>query len=188
MPPLLLLDITEATYLQPPLDSILSMTDLIAHRAIALQKHSADLARLHSAVYTTRLKAARGFKLKHARTIHDFNFECGDLVLMRNMAIEKSLDRKMKPRYLGPLIVVSRNKGGAYIICELHRAVLHRPIAAFRLFPYFACQNIPLPTSVLDIDTKRLREMEADTTPDDEALPIDFEPEEDENPEAEEDN
>ncbi|KAG5649473.1 hypothetical protein H0H81_003612 [Sphagnurus paluster] len=102
--------------------------------------------------------------------------------------MQKSLDRKMKPRYLGPLIVVSRNKGGAYIVCELHGAVLHRPIAAFRLFPYFARRNIPLPDSALDIDTKRLREMEADTTPDDEALPIDFEPEEDENPEAEEDN
>ncbi|KAG5634989.1 hypothetical protein H0H81_012786, partial [Sphagnurus paluster] len=96
--------------------------------------------------------------------------------------------RKMKPQYLGPLIIVSRNKGGAYIVCELHGTVLHQPIAAFQLFPYFACWNIPLPDSALDIDTKRLWEMEADTTPNDEALPIDFEPEDDKNPEAKEDN
>ncbi|KAG5645696.1 hypothetical protein H0H81_008909, partial [Sphagnurus paluster] len=37
-PPLLPLYITEATYLQLPPDSILSTTDLIARRAIALQK------------------------------------------------------------------------------------------------------------------------------------------------------
>ncbi|KAG5633960.1 hypothetical protein DXG03_006452, partial [Asterophora parasitica] len=35
---LLLLDIMESTYLQPPPDSILSTTNLIAHHAIALQK------------------------------------------------------------------------------------------------------------------------------------------------------
>jgi hypothetical protein len=36
--PLIPLDISEATYLQPPPDSILSSTDLISQRAIALQK------------------------------------------------------------------------------------------------------------------------------------------------------
>ena len=36
--PLLPLDIVEATYLLPPLESILSMGDLIVRRAIALQR------------------------------------------------------------------------------------------------------------------------------------------------------
>ncbi|CAK5266821.1 unnamed protein product, partial [Mycena citricolor] len=36
--PLLPLDISEATYLLPPPKSVLSTTDLIARRAIALQK------------------------------------------------------------------------------------------------------------------------------------------------------
>jgi hypothetical protein len=39
--------------------------------------------------------------------------------------------------------------------------VYHRPIAAFRLIPYFARKSIPLPNTALDIDTKRLRELEA---------------------------
>jgi hypothetical protein len=159
--PLIPLDISEATYLQPPPDSILSTTDLIARRAIALQKRSDDLETLHSRVYDARLKAARIFEEKHAATIRDFNFKRGDLVLIRNTTIEKHLNRKMKARYLGPLIVLSRNAGGAYIVCELDGSVLHRPIAAFRVIPYFARKSIPLPDSFVDIDTRRLREMES---------------------------
>ena len=80
---------------------------------------------------------------------------------MRNTAIEKSLNRKMRPRYLGPLVIVSRNKGGAYIVCELDGTVFDRPIAAFRLVPYHARKFIAIPDIALDISTTRLREMEA---------------------------
>ena len=45
--PLLPFDITEASYLLPPPDSVLSTTDLITSRAIALQKRSSDLAHLY---------------------------------------------------------------------------------------------------------------------------------------------
>jgi hypothetical protein len=154
--PLIPLDISEATYLQPPPDSILSTTDLIARRAIALQKRSADLEKLYSKVYTARLDAAKRFELVHKRTLRDYNFEKGDLVLLRNTQIEKSLNRKMRPRYLGPLIVIERNFGGAYIICELDGSVFHRPVAAFRLLPYLARKSIPLPPNFLDIDSERL--------------------------------
>jgi hypothetical protein len=57
---------------------------------------------------------------------------------MRNTQVKKALNRKMHPRYLGPLIVVARNFGGAYVLCELDSAVLHRPITAFRILPYLA--------------------------------------------------
>src|SRR5205823_9657210 len=130
-------DIFEATYIQPAPNSILSTTDLIARRAVALQKRSQDINRLYSNVYDARRKAAQRFEIEHERTIRDFDFKRGDLVLLRNTQIEKSLNRKMRPRYLGPLIVISRNYGGAYIVCELDGTVYHRPIAAFRLLPYF---------------------------------------------------
>jgi hypothetical protein len=158
--PLIPLDIVEATYLNPPPDSVLSATDLIARRARALQKRPEDLERIHSRVYAARRKAALRFEKAHSRTIRNFNFQRGDLVLMRNTAIEKSLNRKMRPRYLGPLVVVSRNKGGAYIICELDGTVFDRPIAAFRIIPYHARKSIALPDIALDISTARLREME----------------------------
>jgi transposase InsO family protein len=168
--PLIPLDISEATYLQPPPDSILSSTDLISRRAIALQKRSTDLATLYSKVYTARLEAAKRFELVHQRTIRDYNFERGDLVLMRNTQIEKSLNRKMRARYLGPLIVIARNFGGAYILCELDGSVLHRPVAAFRLLPYLARKSIPLPPNFLDIDEERLEALRTTSEIDDDVI------------------
>jgi hypothetical protein len=95
---------------------------------------------------------------------------------MRNTAIEKSLSKKMRKRYLGPLIVISRNRGGAYILCELDGSVFHRPIAAFRVIPYFARTAIPIPPldDFLDIDTQRLRELEESTLADPEELESDL--------------
>jgi hypothetical protein len=158
--PLLPLDIVEATYLQPPPHSVLSTTDLITRRAIALQKRTDDVNRLYSQVYDARRKAAQHFEKKHAKTIHNFDFKRGDLVLIRNTQIEKALNRKMRPRYLGPLIVISRNFGGAYILCELDGSVFHRPIAAFRVVPYFARSSIMFPSRFLDIPAQRLSELE----------------------------
>nr|GAT45999.1 DNA/RNA polymerase [Mycena chlorophos] len=160
--PLLPLDIAEATYLLPPPTSVVSTTDLIASRAVALQKRREHLSQLHSDVYAARLLAAHRFELEHAAIIRDFDFQRGALVLMRNTAIEKSLNRKMRARYLGPLVVISRNRGGAYILAELDGAVLDRPIAAFRVIPFFARQTIPLPPldQFVDISTARLRELE----------------------------
>ena len=73
--PLIPLNISKATYLQPPPDSILSTTDLIAHHTIALQKQSSDLANLHSNVYTARLEAAKCFELAHQCTMCNYNFK-----------------------------------------------------------------------------------------------------------------
>ncbi|KAI0953770.1 hypothetical protein AcV7_007204 [Taiwanofungus camphoratus] len=73
----------------------------------------------------------------------------------------------MRPRYLGPLIIVSRNKGGTYIVCELDGTVLDQPIAAFRVIPYFARQSIPIPDNLEDISTERLRELERSNLLDD---------------------
>jgi hypothetical protein len=56
--PILPFNITEATYLQPLPTSILSLTDLIAQHAIALQKKLIDIERLSSKVYQARLNAA----------------------------------------------------------------------------------------------------------------------------------
>ncbi|ETW75500.1 hypothetical protein HETIRDRAFT_330546 [Heterobasidion irregulare TC 32-1] len=172
--PLLPLDIAEATYLLPPPSETMSTTDLIARRAIALQKRRADLARLRTAVIAARVKAAIRFETDHQATIRAFHFDLGDLVLIRNTAIEKALNRKMRPRYLGPLLVISQNRGGAYILAELDGSVLDRPIAAFRVIPYFARKKLDIPDldALLDISAQRLREMKAtvDEDPEEEGL------------------
>jgi len=161
------LDITEATYLLPPPDSILSTTDLIAHRAIALQKCDLDLAHLHSIVYQARVKAAITFEKKHFHTIRNFDFKQNDLVLMWNTKIEYALNKKMKPWYDGPFIVISRNCGGTYILCQLDGSVFHRPIAAFHLLPYHARDLIYLPDNMMDINTQKLQELGQSNVEDD---------------------
>ena len=96
---------------------------------------------------------------------------------MHNTQIEKSLNRKMRPRYLGPLIVIARNHGGAYILCELDGSVLHRPVAAFRLLPYLARKSILLSPDFLDIDENRLEELRTTSEIDDdlhETIPDDY--------------
>ena len=166
--PLLPFDIAEANYLLPPPDSILTTTELITRRAISLQKRRSQLTELHDKVYEARRKAAFIFERDHAHTLRDYDFKQGDLVLIRNTAIEKALNRKMRARYLGPCIVLTRNKGGAYILAELDGSVFDRPVAAFRVIPYFARDNIPLPPlePLLDISRARLREMEESTLAD----------------------
>ena len=89
------------------------------------------------------------------------DFKLGDLVLVQNTAIEKALNRKMWCWYLGPLIVISRNQGGAYIIVELNGSVFHRLIVAFQVILYFACSYIDLLPShePPDISQHRLQEL-----------------------------
>src|SRR6266404_3862770 len=101
--PLLLFDIVEVNYLQPLLDLLLTTTDLIVRRAIALQKQSADLERLCDHVHHARNQAAVQFERDHFATIRNFNFAHSALVLIRNTTIEKALNRKMCLRYTGPL-------------------------------------------------------------------------------------
>ena len=170
---LLPLDIAEATYLLPPPDAPLSSTDLIARHAVTLQKCRSHLAVLASDIYAARIKAAICFEQEHAATIVKYDFTLGDLVLIRNTAIKKSLNRKMRARYLGLLIVILQNKGGAYIVAELDGSVFDHPIAAFRVIPYFTCQHIDIPPldKLIDISTHRLCELEDSTAanPDDDS-------------------
>ena len=166
--PLLPFDVVEANYLLPPPESLMSTTDLVARRAIALQKRQEDLKDLKLRVHQARNKAAIKFERDHSHKIRDFDFKQGDLVLIRNTAIEKALNRKMRPRYFGPVVIISRNRGGAYIICDLDGTLAHAPIAAFRVVPYLARTRLELPNikQHLDVSASRLRELENSTTSD----------------------
>ena len=157
-----------------PPHSLLTTEELIARRATALQKRADDVDRLRSAVYSQRLQEANDFEQRNLSTTRDFNAEPGTLVLLRNTAIEKSLNRKMRARYLGPYLVVSRNRGGAYILSELDGAVFDRPVAAFRVLPYLARRDkLAFQRDFLDADSRRIRELEASTDKGDGAADVD---------------
>lgn len=60
------------------------------------------------------------------------------------------------------MVVMTRNKGGAYIVTELDRSVWHKKIGAFRLVPYFAWHKIDLSGGIdefIDIAKKMLTDL-----------------------------
>ena len=147
--PLLPFDIAEATYLLPTLDAGISTSDLISIHAKQLLKRETDLATFRSDIMKSRLAAIRRFEETFAKVIVDFNFQPGSLVLLRNSKVEDSLNRKTKPRYLGPMVVVKRTKGGSYILAELNGALSKSRVAAFRVIPYLPRSKSSIPVTEL---------------------------------------
>ena len=87
------------------------------------------------------------------------------------MKIEVTHNKKLQPCYLGLLVVISRNCGGAYILYELDGLVLHRLVAAFCLVPYLAWEQIAIPSNILDINTAKLCQLEETELLDNKSLP-----------------
>ena len=135
--PLLPFDITEATYLAPAQDYGVTTEELIATQAQQLAKRPEDLAKMRETVSESRQKNLERFEKRHESRIIDFDFQPGALVLVRNTRVEESLNRKTKPRYLGPMAVVRKTAGTSYIVTELDGSESQLRVAGFRLIPYF---------------------------------------------------
>lgn len=136
--PLLPFDITEATFLLPDIVSKLSDSDLLALRALQLEKRESDLALIHDRVLRSRFASIKDFERRFTNIIHDYAFQPGDLVLVLNKKIEAEAGRKCKPRYFGPMVVAQRLRSGAYRLAEVTGTISRLKFAAFRLIPYYA--------------------------------------------------
>ncbi|CAL1710341.1 unnamed protein product [Somion occarium] len=136
--PVLPFDLLEASFLVEGFHSGMSTTDLLALRIQQLSKKDQDLEKAAEVLAKTRLRSKAQFEKKFEHRIRVESFKPGDLVLVRNTAIERSLNRKTKPRYLGPYEVVRRTFKGAYIVKELNGNLWKQGIAAFRLLPYIS--------------------------------------------------
>ena len=150
--PILPFDLALATYLVPNPTSPLSTVDLIAIRAHQLQIRNEDLATIRDDIVKSRLAAAQKFERQFAHTIKASNFTLGDLVLVRNSAVDNT-HQKMKPRYSGPMVVVKKTCNGAYRLAELDGAVSRLRFVAFRLVPYHSRSRSTISvTRLLDPD------------------------------------
>jgi hypothetical protein len=134
--PLLPFDVTEATFLLPDIPAQLSTNHLIAIRARQLAKREEDLADIHNRVLKSRFTSIKDFERRFSRTIHDYNFKPGTLVLVLNKKIELASNAKCKPCYFGPMLVVSRTPNGPYHLAEVDGTISKLKFAAFRLIPY----------------------------------------------------
>ncbi len=62
-------DIAEATYLMLRTTELISIAQLIANRAIALQQRSTQLAKLQGSAFDTRVQAACIYEHEHAKMV-----------------------------------------------------------------------------------------------------------------------
>ena len=147
--PILPFDITLATFLVPNIAKPLSTSELLAIRTRQLQKRDEDLAAIHANVLKSRFESVWQFERAHEKSMRDFDFKPGTLVLVRNLSIETDLGRKSKPRYLGPMVVMRRTPNGSYRLAELDGAVSKLRFTAFRLIPYHAHSRSSIPVTRL---------------------------------------
>ena len=134
--PILPMDLREATFMVQGFRSNMPHADLLALRIRQLQRKPEDLARAAKALRKTRLESKDHFERRFAHRLRKDAFQSGDLVLIRNTAIEKEMNRKHKPRYLGPYEVVRQTHNGSYIIKELNGDISRESVAAYRLLEY----------------------------------------------------
>jgi transposase InsO family protein len=136
--PLLPLDLAEATFLVEDFHTNMSPEDLLVLRARQIAKHPTDVARAAETLRKARFASKRQFEVRFFKRLAKIAHHPGDLVLVRNTAVEMSHDRKHKPRYLGPYEVAKRTLKGNYQLKELDGTLLSYTYAAYRLLPYIS--------------------------------------------------
>ena len=90
---------------------------------MALAKHIAHVKEMKEKVTKEKIRRTLQLERDLQHKIEEFDLGPESLVLVKNSAIEMLADRKIKPRYLGPMVVVRKLQEGAYILAELDGSV-----------------------------------------------------------------
>jgi len=152
---LLPLDIEEATWLVNLPDRTLTAEELIGYRARALVKHQEEVEDMRMQVSDNKQAALQLYEKKWVKTIKNYSFKPGSLVLVQNTGMESALDKQMKPQYLGPMIVIGREKGGAYLLAEMDGLIWQYKVTVFRVISYFTRKKVDLLARVVQYQNGR---------------------------------
>jgi hypothetical protein len=144
--PVLPFDLTEATFMVEGFHANMDAAEFLSLRIRQIERRQEDLDRAAKTLRKARFKSKAQFEHKFRLRMHHGTFRKGDLVLVRNTRIEKELNRKTKPRYLGPFVVERQTKGGSYVLREMNGVLSKRGVAAFRLVPYISRDSSILPS------------------------------------------
>ena len=136
--PVLPFDLTEATFMIQEYRQGLSSAELLALRIRQLQKRPEDLERAAQALIKARFRSKAQFERRFMRRLKRVPLKVGDLVLIRNTRIEQEMNRKHKPRYLGPYILRELQSSDTWAISELDGTPSRTAVAGFRIWPYIA--------------------------------------------------
>jgi hypothetical protein len=131
--PILLFNITLATFLTPNYECPLTTAELISMCARQLEHWEDDLMAIHRCVLNSHFTSVCQFEKHFEGTPKAHEFKPGDLVLVRNSAANSDiLGHKVKPQYFGLMIVARRTCNGAYRLAKLDGTVSKLCYAAFR--------------------------------------------------------
>ena len=136
--PILPLDLAEATFMVENFHSGMSTVELLILRARQLARHPEDIAKAAEILQKHRFASKEQFERRFHHQLTRTNFKPGELVLVRNSAIEMSRDKKSKPHYLGPYEVDKITLGGSYRLKELDGTSLKLKYGARRLLPFIS--------------------------------------------------
>ncbi|KZP17248.1 hypothetical protein FIBSPDRAFT_747428 [Athelia psychrophila] len=134
--PILPLDLCDMSFLVHGFTSGMSSADLLALRIRQLERHDEDISNAAAVLREARFQSKAQFEKRFEKKLSHQFYQPGDLVIVRNSKIEKSLNKKHKPRYIGPFEVDRRRQGGSYVLKELDGTFIRKSVAAFRLYPY----------------------------------------------------
>lgn len=130
----------------------MTTTELLVWHMQQLNKHSADVARAAKILKKARFTSKEQFEKRFIKCLTRQVYQKGELVLLRNSAIEDSLDRKTKDQYLGPYEVFKKSSDFSYILKELDGTKLRHRIGANRLLPYITRDHPFMTNHLMDND------------------------------------
>lgn len=116
----------------------MSSSDLLALQIRLLHKKNKNIAKAAETLKRARIHLKEVFERRFIRWLKKDSYQPGELVLIRNTGVEKDLDRKTKPRYLGPYEVVRRTRNGTCVLRKLDGAVSAQSVTGFRPIPYIS--------------------------------------------------